>query len=89
MGEARTELVVEGRPSGNLRAAFREAWQFRSTALAFAERDVRVKYKQAVLGVAWAVIQPLAFMAIFTVTLGKQAVGSADFSGGVCVQPRR
>jgi lipopolysaccharide transport system permease protein len=51
----------------------REIWGFRDTILAFAERDVRVKYKQAVLGVAWAIIQPLAFMAVFTLTLGHLA----------------
>jgi lipopolysaccharide transport system permease protein len=41
--------------------------------LAFAERDIRVKYKQAVLGVAWALLQPLAFLAIFTVFFGHVA----------------
>ena len=50
---------------GRLRAVH-EVWGFRGTVLAFAERDVRVKYKQAVFGVAWAVLQPLLFMAIFT-----------------------
>ena len=46
---------------------------FRSTVLAFAERDIRVKYKQSVLGIAWAVIQPLAFMLVFTLTIGRIA----------------
>src|SRR5439155_26036721 len=67
------ELVVEGGPRLRLGPALRELWAFRETVLAFAERDVRVKYKQAVLGIAWAVIQPLAFMAIFTLTLGRMA----------------
>jgi ABC-type polysaccharide/polyol phosphate export permease len=56
-----------------LAQSLRELWAFRGTILAFAERDVRLKYRQAVLGVAWAVIQPLAFMAIFTIMLGKLA----------------
>jgi ABC-type polysaccharide/polyol phosphate export permease len=67
------ELVIEGGPRPRIRQALRELWGFRGTVLAFAERDVRVKYKQAVLGVAWAVIQPLAFMAIFTIALGRLA----------------
>jgi lipopolysaccharide transport system permease protein len=67
------ELVIEGGPRPPLRTALRELWGYKSTIFAFAERDVRVKYKQAVLGVAWAVIQPLAFMAIFTFTLGRLA----------------
>ncbi len=65
------ELVIEGGPRLRLRQALRELWAFRWTVWAFAERDVRVKYKQAVLGVAWAVVQPLAFMAIFTVAFGR------------------
>ena len=67
------ELVMEGGPRPPLRTALRELWSYKSTIFAFAERDVRVKYKQAVLGVAWAVIQPLAFMGIFTFTLGRLA----------------
>ena len=46
--------------------------------LAFAERDVRVKYKQAVLGVAWALLQPLAFLAIFAVFFGRVAKIGGD-----------
>lgn len=34
--------------------------------LSFARRDIRTKYKQTILGVAWAVIQPLALMVVFT-----------------------
>src|SRR5947208_1648956 len=67
------ELVIEGGPRPHVGQSFRELWAFRGTILAFAERDYRLKYKQAVLGVAWAVLQPLAFMAIFTVMLGKLA----------------
>jgi lipopolysaccharide transport system permease protein len=59
-------------------ASGRRVFRFRSTILAFAERDIRVKYKQAVLGVVWAVLQPLLFMTIFTVTLGRLA----DVPGG-------
>jgi hypothetical protein len=44
---------------------------YRPITLALAERNIRVKYKQAVLGLAWAVIQPLVFMAIFTLTIGR------------------
>ncbi len=41
--------------------------------LAFAERNVRVKYKQTLLGALWVVLQPLAFMVVFTVALGRLA----------------
>lgn len=67
------ELVIEGGPGRRLGRALRELWSFRGTILAFAERDIRVKYKQALLGFAWAVIQPLAFMAIFALAFGRLA----------------
>ena len=61
--------------------SLRELWAFRGIVLAFAERDIRVKYKQAALGVAWAVIQPLALAAIFTFALGR--VTGLSKGGGV------
>ena len=69
----KSELVLAGTPSRKLWRSLRELWDYRDTIAAFAERDIRVKYKQAVLGIAWAVIQPMAFMAIFTLTLGHLA----------------
>ncbi len=70
------EIVASSRP--NLVQSLRELWAYRGTILAFAERDIRVKYKQAVLGVAWALIQPLAFLAIFTVFFGRVAKIGGD-----------
>ena len=67
------ELVVEATPRPRLGPALRELWAFRDTVIAFAERDIRVKYKQAVLGVAWALIQPLAFLGIFSIFFGSMA----------------
>lgn len=73
MVSTRTEFVIEPHPSRRLGRALMELFAYRGTILAFAERDIRVKYKQAVLGVAWAVIQPLAFMAIFAFAFGRLA----------------
>lgn len=75
---SRIELVIEGGPHLRLVQALRELWAFRPTVLAFAERNVRVKYKQAVFGVAWAVAQPLAFMAIFVFAFGRVAKVPGD-----------
>ncbi len=72
------ELVLEASARPKLIGALRELWSFRGTILAFAERDIRVKYKQAVLGVAWALIQPLAFLAIFAVFFGRVAKIGGD-----------
>jgi ABC-type polysaccharide/polyol phosphate export permease len=73
MAQAAVELIIEGNGRPALVQALRELWAFREVVWAFAERDTRLKYKQAVLGVAWAVIQPLAFLAIFIIVFGRVA----------------
>jgi lipopolysaccharide transport system permease protein len=45
-------------------------WQYRELLYFLVWREVKVRYKQTVLGVAWAVLQPLMTMAIFTVIFG-------------------
>lgn len=70
---AQPELVIEGSPRPALGRALRDLWAFRETTLAFAERNVRIKYKQTIFGVLWVVLQPLAFMGVFTVALGRLA----------------
>ena len=72
------EFVIERGGRVRLATAFRELWTYREIIIAFAERNVRVKYKQAALGIAWAVIQPLLFMAIFTLTIGRLAGVSGE-----------
>ncbi len=57
----------EIKPSGWLTFNFRELWHFRELFLFMTWRDIKVKYKQTFLGLAWVVLQPLALMAIFTV----------------------
>ncbi len=49
----------------------RELWRFRELLFFFIWRDVKVRYKQAVLGVAWAVLQPTMLMVVFSVFLGR------------------
>jgi lipopolysaccharide transport system permease protein len=56
----------------------RELWEYRELLFMLAWRDVKVKYKQAVLGVGWALIQPLLSMIIFTVIFGKLAKLPSD-----------
>jgi ABC-type polysaccharide/polyol phosphate export permease len=52
-------------------ASARELWHFRELILTLAERDLRVRYKQATLGLAWAVISPVAMMVAFTLIFTK------------------
>jgi lipopolysaccharide transport system permease protein len=51
----------------------RELWAYRELLYFLTWRDVKVRYKQAVLGVAWAIIQPLFMMVIFTIFYGRLA----------------
>src|SRR5215213_3507255 len=55
----------------------RELWEHRELLYFFVWRDVKVRYKQAALGAAWAVLQPLLTMLIFTIFFGRMAgIGS-------------
>src|SRR5262245_50118769 len=48
-------------------------WQSRELLYFFIWRDVKIRYKQTMLGVAWVIIQPLMTMVIFTVIFGQFA----------------
>lgn len=48
-------------------------WAYRELVYFLTWRDIKVRYKQAVLGVAWAVIQPIVNMVIFTIIFGQLA----------------
>jgi ABC-2 type transport system permease protein/lipopolysaccharide transport system permease protein len=54
-------------------ALARAAWGSRALIWTLAEREIRVRYKQAVLGFAWAVVTPLILMAAFTVFFSRAA----------------
>jgi homopolymeric O-antigen transport system permease protein len=56
----------------------RDLWSFRELLYFLTWRDVKVKYKQTVLGVAWAIIQPLVTMLIFTLFFGRLAGVPSD-----------
>jgi lipopolysaccharide transport system permease protein len=55
-----------------------ELWRFRELLYFLTWRDVAVRYKQTVLGVAWAFLQPVATMLVFVVFLGRAAGLSAS-----------
>ena len=55
-----------------------EMWSHRELLAFLILRDVSVRYKQTVLGVAWAVVQPLLTMLIFTLIFGRFAKISSD-----------
>lgn len=68
------EPTVRIRPARGWEAIdFRELWEFRELVVFLSWRDVKVRYKRAALGIAWAVLQPLMSMIIFTVIFGRVA----------------
>ena len=52
---------------------FRELWRYRELLYFLIWRDIKVRYKQSLLGATWAIIQPLLTMIIFTVFFGQWA----------------
>ncbi|MDB5311160.1 MAG: type transporter [Gemmataceae bacterium] len=64
--------VTRIRPGRGWRAVdLREVWRYRELLFFLSLRDIKLRYKQTALGVAWAVIQPLFTMAVFTVFFGN------------------
>jgi len=49
---------------------WRELWRFRDLFVILAERDIRLRYRQTVLGVVWVILQPLAASLIFAAIFG-------------------
>jgi homopolymeric O-antigen transport system permease protein len=72
-------LVVDIAPSEGLRSIdARELWTYRELLYFLVWRDVKVRYKQTVLGAAWAVLQPALTMAVFAIFLGRLARVPSD-----------
>lgn len=66
--------VVRITPPGEWWAVpFREIWDYRELLYFLVWRDIKVRYKQTAIGIAWAVIQPVLTMAVFWLFLGKLA----------------
>ncbi len=60
-------------PSGWFDINFRELWQFRELLYFFVWRDIKIRYKQTAIGAAWAVLQPVMTMMVFTLFFGRLA----------------
>lgn len=51
----------------------KEVWSYRGLLATLAARDIKVRYKQTILGATWAIIQPVTTMVIFTIIFGRLA----------------
>jgi len=56
----------------------RELWAYRELLLVLTIRDIKLRYKQTMLGVAWAILQPFMTMVVFTVFFGHLANMPSD-----------
>lgn len=76
------ELVIE---AGRIeRQYWKDLWRYRDLFYFLAWRDILVRYKQTVIGIAWALVRPVLTMVVFTVVFGKLAKlpseGTAPYS---------
>ena len=70
-------LVIEPRP-GWRAFDLAELWAYRELLYFLVWRDIKVRYKQTVLGAAWAILQPLATAVVFTLFFGRLAHIASD-----------
>lgn len=71
--------VIIIRPSrGWVSLKLRELWEYRELFYFLTWRDIKVRYKQTALGAAWAIIQPLLTMVVFSLFFGKLAKVPSD-----------
>ena len=65
-------------PAGWRSVNWTELWEYRELLWSMATRDIKVRYKQTVLGGAWAILRPLLTMILFTVIFGRFARMPSD-----------
>jgi len=71
--------VIVVKPSkGWISLKLKELWEYRELLYFMAWRDIKVRYKQTVLGAAWAIIQPFFTMIVFSIFFGRLAKMPSD-----------
>jgi lipopolysaccharide transport system permease protein len=71
-------MLFEIRPPSRFSLGLTDLWDYRELFYFFAWRDVKLKYRQTALGVAWAVLQPLLLMGAFTLFFGGRLRAETD-----------
>ncbi len=71
-------ITVIEPPKGWRMLDWHELWAYRELLWVLSTRDIKVRYKQAVLGAAWAVLRPFMTMVIFSVVFGTLAAIPSD-----------
>jgi len=73
-----TNIEFTIKPNKRINLGLEELWRFRELFYFFTWRDIKVKYKQTILGFVWAVLQPLLMMGIFVVFFANLLQISTD-----------
>ncbi|HQQ93008.1 MAG TPA: ABC transporter permease [Bacteroidia bacterium] len=73
-------MEFEIRPRTKLSIGLRELWTYRELFYIFTLRDIKVKYKQTILGFLWAVLQPMLLALTFSYFLGKAIASYTNLS---------
>ena len=73
----RRTAIISAEPWG-FASKLRELWPYRELFYFLVWRDIKVRYAQSVLGIGWAVIQPIVPMVIFSIVFGRVAKISSD-----------
>lgn len=69
-----SEKITQVRPKrGWISIDWQELWHFRELFITLTVRDLQVRYKQTIVGAAWAIIQPVLTMLVFSVFFGRLA----------------
>lgn len=71
-------IEYEIRPQSKFSLGGKELWQYRELFYFFTWRDIKVKYKQAALGILWAILQPLVMMLMFTLIFSNALKVGSD-----------
>src|SRR3954454_15471448 len=80
--KARKPYLTIRPKSGWIGVNLGEMWRFRDLLWSLTERDIKLRYKQTALGVAWVVLQPLVAAAILAFVFGRVAKLEVDKTGG-------
>ena len=65
------EIIIE--PGQSFKNYWRDLWRYRELFYFLSWRDILVRYKQTVIGIAWSILRPLSTMVVFTFIFGKLA----------------
>ena len=63
-------MELEIKPKEKINIGFHELWEYRELFYFFTWRDIKVKYKQTIMGFLWVILQPLFMTVVFTVFIG-------------------